>query len=165
MNVLASRATIGHAGWVLRAIASDGVVTLRPPGNDYAAVLIEGRDDESRRWLGPGSSDPAPTACIIVNDEVVGWVDYDTDREWLEAGEVNIGYNVFADQRRRGFASRAIELFIGYLGRTTNYRTATLLINAENVGSLAVAAKLGCEAHGDIDGSRYFKLPIYRQNE
>ena len=149
---------------MLRAIASDGVVTLCPPGIGDAASLIEGRDDESRRWLGPESSEPAPTACIIVNGDVVGWVDYDTDREWLQAGEINIGYNVFADPRRRGYAARAIELLIEYLGRTTNYCTATLLINAENIASLAVAAKLGCEAHGNIGDSRYFKLPLPRQD-
>ena len=148
---------------MLDAIASDGVVAIRPLGEGDAAILIEGRDTESERWLGPASSDPTPRACIIVDGDIVGWVDYDIDREWLEPGEVNIGYNVFAEHRRRGYASRAVELFIGYLGRETDFRSATLLINDENIGSLAVAAKLGCEAHGDIEGSRYFKLPISRQ--
>ncbi len=150
---------------MLRAIASDGVITLRRSEAGDAALLIAGRDDEWRRWLGPGSDDPTPTACIVVDGEVVGWVDHDTDREWLEAGEVNIGYNVFAGHRRRGHASRAVELLIGYLERTTPYCTATLLINPGNVGSLAVAAKLGFEAHGVIEGSHYFKRPIHGQGE
>ena len=149
---------------VLRAIASDGVVTLRPPKAGDAELLIAGRDEESRRWLGPQSSDPMPTACILLKGEVIGWVDYDTDRSWLEAGEVNIGYNVFADHLRRGYAARAIRLFLAYLGRTTTYSTATFLINTEHVASLALAARLGCEAHGEIEGSRYFKLPIDRQD-
>ncbi len=139
-------------------IASDAVVTLRPPGDGDVARLIEGRDAESQRWLGQGSSDPTPTACIIVDGEVVGWVDHDTDRSWLEPGEVNIGYNVFAAHRRRGYATRAVVLLVEHLGRATAHHTATLLIDAENVGSLAVASSLGCEAHGNIDGSRYFKL-------
>ena len=150
---------------MLRAIASDGVVTLRPPKAGDAELLIAGRDEESRRWLGPQSSDPTPTACVLVKGEVIGWVDYDTDRDWLEAGEVNIGYNVFADHRRRGHAARAIRLFLAYLGPTTTYTTATFLINTENAASLAVAAKLGCEAHGEIEGGRYFKLPIERQDK
>jgi RimJ/RimL family protein N-acetyltransferase len=141
------------------------VVTLLPPDEGDAALLIAGRDDEWRRWLGPGTDHPTPTACIIVNGEVVGWVDYDTDRQWLEAGEVNIGYTVFAEHRRRGYASRAVALLLGYIGRTTPHHTATLLIHPENIGSLAVAARLGCEPRGEIDGSRYFKVPIDRQAE
>ncbi len=156
---------MGQPALMVDAIASDGVVTLRPPGEGDAAVLIEGRDAESERWLGPGSSDPAPTACIIVDGEIVGWVDYDMDRDWLEPGEVNVGYSVFAVCRRRGYATRAVELLVGHIARITPYRTATLLINADNVGSLAVAASLGCNTHGDIDGSRYFKLPIRGSEE
>ena len=149
---------------MLPPIAHDDVVTLRPPEAGDAAVLMAGRDDESRRWLGPGTTDPAPAACIVVDDEIVGWVDYDTDRDWLGAGEVNVGYCVFADHRGRGYASRAIELLVDHLGRTTPYGTATLLIDPGNVASLAVANKLGCVAHGDMGGSRSFKLPIVRRD-
>ncbi len=146
-------------------IASDGAVTLRPPQRGDARVLIDGRDEEWQRWLGPGDEEPTPTACIVVEDEVVGWVDYDTDRQWLEAGEVNVGYNVFAPYRRRGYATRAVELLVEHLGRTRTHRTATLLIHPDNAASLAVAAKLGCEVHGDVEGSRCFKLPIHHLDE
>jgi RimJ/RimL family protein N-acetyltransferase len=163
--VMDSSPEIGHHRRVSDAIASDGHVTLRAFRNDDRAALIGGRDAEFERWLGVGSTDPAPTACIIVDGELVGWVDYDIDRDWLESGEVNIGYNVFAEHRRRGYATSAVALLIGHLARATSYRTATLLINADNIGSLAVAAALCFDAHGDIDGSRYFKLPIHRAKE
>jgi RimJ/RimL family protein N-acetyltransferase len=96
----------------------------------------------------------------VVAGEVVGWVDFDADREWLQAGEVNIGYNVFAPHRGRGYAPRALELLIQYLEQCTTFATATLLIDPENAASLGVAAKTGFTASGDIDGQRYFKRTV-----
>src|SRR5690349_19543551 len=107
---------------------SDGVVTLRPPSQGDRSSFRTGRDDEFRRWLGAGSDNPRPTASIVVNDHVVGWIDYDADREWLLPGEVNVGYALFPEHRRQGFASRAVELLVQYLGDATPYDTATLLI-------------------------------------
>lgn len=56
-----------------------GAVMLRPPRADEAAVLIAARDDAFHRWLRAGSDNPSPTACIIVGQQVVGWIDYDHD--------------------------------------------------------------------------------------
>ena len=93
---------------------------------------------------------------------MVGWVDYDTYREWLEAGEVNIGYNVFARHRRLGYASRSVALLLTYLDAATSFHTATLLIDPGNEASLLVAARCGFVSSGAIDGSRYFKRPVRR---
>ena len=136
---------------------TDGVVTIRPWEAGDSARLIAGRDEEWSRWLGPGSYDPRPTACIVVAGEVVGWVDFDADREWLQSGEVNIGYNVFAPHRGKGYASRAVELLILYLGESTAFDTATILIQPDNAASLEVAAKCGFAPNGEIEMSRHFK--------
>lgn len=141
----------------------DSAVTLRPPRADDTAVLIAARDDAFRRWLGAGSDNPSPTACIVVGEQVAGWVDYDhdPDHDWLGDREVNIGYFVFAEHRGKGYATQAVELLLlRHLARDTRYTTATLLIDPANEASLAVAARCGFERRDDLRGQRYFTRPI-----
>ena len=140
----------------------DGAVTLRPPRADDTAVLIEARDNAFRRWLGVGPDNPGPTACIVVGEQVAGWVDYDhdPDNDWLGDGEVNIGYFVFAEHRGKGYATQAVELLLRHLARNTQYTTATLLIDPANEASLAVAGRCGFQRRDDLRGQRYFTRPI-----
>lgn len=98
--------------------------------------------------------------CIVVNDQVVGWVDYDVDCTWLEPGEVNLGYNLFAPHRGQGYATRAVQLLMHHLAVDTEHQTATLLIHPQNHRSLALAARARFTAHGQLDGSRYFRRPV-----
>jgi RimJ/RimL family protein N-acetyltransferase len=142
----------------------NGAVTLRPPQPGDAAILIAARDDAFHRWLGPGSDNPSPTACIVVGDQVVGWVDYDQDpdHDWLGDGEVNVGYFVFAEHRGNGYATRAVELLLRCLARDTQYTAATLLIDPENEASLAVARRCGFTRRADARGQRFFSRPISR---
>jgi RimJ/RimL family protein N-acetyltransferase len=144
---------------VLRA-TTDGVVTIRPPISGDAARLVAGRDEEFRRFLGEGDAEPRPVGCITVGDVVAGWVDHDQDREWLLPGEVNLGYNVFAGHRGRGIASRSVQLVMHHLAVSTDHRTATLLIDARNTRSLALAHRLRFEPHGDLDGHPYFTRQV-----
>ncbi len=147
--------------WVVfERVMSDGIVTIRPSTADDAQVLILGRDEVFQRFLGEGSPEPRPTACIVVDDAVVGWVDYDHDREWLAPDEVNLGYNVFGPYRRRGYATRAVRLLLQHLAVDTEWRIGTLLIHPDNVGSLSLARRAGFERFGDLDGNPYWKQPV-----
>jgi len=139
---------------------SDGLVTIRSPAPGDAALLVAGRDEVSRRFLGPGDDVPRPTGCIVVGGEVVGWVDFDVDRSWLGAGEVNVGYNVFASRRGKGYATRAVQLLLHHLAVATDHHTATLLISAENERSLALSSRLRFAACGELDGNPYSKRPV-----
>lgn len=139
---------------------TDGVVTIRPPAPGDAERLVAGRDDEFHRFMGDGDPDSRPLGCIVVDGRVVGWVDYDLDQSWLEPGEVNVGYHVFALHRGKGYATRAVHLLMHHLAVDTEHQVATLLIDASNARSLALAARVGCPPPGDLDGHPYFKRPV-----
>lgn len=136
---------------------SDDVVCIRPSTPKDVTVLIDGRDEEFHRFLGDGDADPRPVACIVVDGVVVGWVDYDHDRAWLEDDEVNVGYNVFPSFRGNGYATRAVRLLLRHLAADTEWQVATLLIHPDNERSLALARRAGFEPAGDLDGNPYWK--------
>lgn len=139
---------------------TDGLVTLRPSRPQDAPALVSGRDDESRRWLGPGAAEPRPTACIWVDDEIVGWIDYDAPRPWLGPGEVNVGYAASTDHRGRGYVTRAVQLLAHHLSVTEACESMTVLIRPENHRSLAVATRAGFVEAGTVDGSVLLRRPV-----
>jgi RimJ/RimL family protein N-acetyltransferase len=141
---------------------TDGAVTIRPPREGETAVLVAGRDGEWARWLGPGSDDPRPTACIVVDGTIVGWVDYDPEPDWLGEGEVNIGYNVFAPYRGRGYARRGVVLLMALLASEGVHRVAIASIDVANEASQRAARGAGFELVGERDGSLRFARPIAR---
>ena len=141
-------------------IATDGVVTLRSPRPGDAQLLVQGRDEEFFRWLGPGAEVPDPVACVWVDDQLVGWVDYDRDHDWLRPGEVNVGYYLFPAARGKGYASRAVELMLLHLGRETEHTIATLVIDPENVRSLRLARRLRFVERGEIEKGVLFAREV-----
>ena len=148
---------------------TDGVVSIRPPQQGDSARLVAGRDTEFHRFLGPGSDEPDPVACVTVDGDVVGWVDHDAERSWLLPGEVNVGYNVFASHRGCGIASRAVQLLLHHLAITGHCLTATLLIDPANMRSQALAVRNRFVRQADLDGNPYYKRSVppltYRQGD
>lgn len=136
---------------------SDGVVTIQTPSPADIEVLIAGRDEEFHRFLGEGDPDPNPTACVVVGGAVVGWADYDHDRDWLGPDEVNLGYNILREHRGRGYGTRAVRLLLDHLAEDTDWTVATLLIHPDNERSLALAHRAGFTRVGDLDGNPYWK--------
>jgi RimJ/RimL family protein N-acetyltransferase len=115
--------------------------------------------------MGDGDEEPRPTFVILVDDQVVGWVDFDRDeRTWLTHDEVNIGYGLHPDARGNGYTTRAVHLLLRHLAETTDVKVATLLIHPENDASLAVPGRCGFEDHGTLgdNGSRFFKRAVPR---
>jgi len=145
---------------VLTRALSDGVAHIRAPDSGDAAILVAGRDEVFHRFMGEGDDNPSPVACVVVDGEIVGWVDYDVDRTWLLPGEVNVGYHVFEPHRGNGYATRAVELLLQHLAEDTAYDTATLLIDPENERSLALARRARFDAHGEVDGNLYWKRSL-----
>ena len=142
---------------------SDGTVTLRAPTIEDLSILEEGRDAEFFRWLGAEVDMAPPFACLVVEGRVTGWIDYDVARPWLEHGEVNIGYFLLEPYRRKGYATRALELLLAHLAEETNYRVATLLIDTRNERSLAVARRADFSQVDDIGGGAfYFKRALQK---
>ncbi len=148
--------TSRHHAWVLE----HGHVALRQFEPSDEITLLAGRDDEWRRWLGPGQDHPRPTACIVVDDEVVGWIDSDPDASQLTEGETNIGYCVFAAHRRKGYAAEALLLLLEGLRSDERVRTATMEIDPLNGASLRVAEKVGFEEVARTTDSVRFRMTL-----
>lgn len=138
----------------LTGTLTDDMIVLRASTPEDAVVLSANHDHASRRYL--GDPHPNPWACIIVDDEVTGWIDYDYGREWLAPTEANIGFMVFPDLRRRGYAVRALSLLVEKHLVETQCTRATMLIKASNSSSLAVATRSGFAEQASRDGGRFF---------
>jgi RimJ/RimL family protein N-acetyltransferase len=93
---------------------------------------------------------------VVVDDEVAGWVDAGDDHDWLRPGERNLGYFLAPPFRNRGVATRAVRLLVSHLAAQADVGTAVLVIEPDNVRSLALAERAGFTRVADMehDGKR-----------
>ena len=139
---------------------TDGVVSLRRPCEGDAELLVDGRDVAPSRFMGESTPGWTPTAVVLNGEgQIVGWIDYDVERTWLVDGEVNIGYTIFREHRRQGFARRSLDLLMSFLAEDSQCRTATLLIDPENAPSIALAERAGFARYEDVAGHLLYKRP------
>jgi predicted acetyltransferase len=122
--------------------------------------LVEEHDDECKRWLGPGTPQPEPTACIEVHGQLVGWIDADPSAAWLHAGEANVGYTVFPANRGQGYAARA-SLLLAEEMNEPGVRSGLLVIDLENHASLGVARAAGATLLSDRRMSQFPTSTVY----
>jgi RimJ/RimL family protein N-acetyltransferase len=143
-------------------VINDGVITVRPPWPDDRPALIALRDDAFRRFIGEGSPDPRPTFCILVDEQVVGWVDADEPglQDWLAPHERNLGYALHPDHRGKGYATRALMLLLHHLSVVAPEQVATLAIDFDNQASQAIAGRCGFVRAADLPASTLWKKPI-----
>lgn len=144
----------------MEVLATNGRVSLRAFNPVDEATLLAGRDEEWNRWLGPGHDHPQPTACIVVGDEIVGWVDSDPQNQRLRDGETNLGYNVFAPHRGNGYATDAVVLMLQWMKSEGDLHTATMSIDRRNHASLRIAEKAGFVCEAEIEDAYLFSAPI-----
>jgi len=73
-----------------------------------------------------------------------------------DAGQAELGYTVFRSERRKGYATEAVEAMMAWARETHGVRRFLLSISPANVASLALARKLGFTRVGshidDVDG-------------
>jgi RimJ/RimL family protein N-acetyltransferase len=145
---------------------TDGVVRLRPLNLDDVEEWMAGEDGEQIRWF----EFPGPAARRNVIEAIERW-----RQSWLTTGPVrnwavcdvvtgrilggveirdlggeqcNLSYVVFPPARRRGIASRAARLALGYAASTMGSQVAFIKILEGNEPSLGVARKLGAAIAG-----------------
>jgi RimJ/RimL family protein N-acetyltransferase len=143
-------------------LMSDGVVAIRATTEGDFDGLVAGRDELSCRFLGLGVDAPWPSACILIDDRLAGWVDYrhEEDQRWLSRDEVDLGYQLFPEFRGRGLATRAVQLLTHHLAMRTTWSMASLLIDPGDEASLALAKRTGFSEADRVGDQRYFRRPV-----
>lgn len=142
---------------------SDGTVTLSPFRPDEVSAHVAGQDELTARWLSGGvvtqhsaaayfehcrdqwaTGGPLRAFAIRVGPQQVpaGTVDLRFAGEGLAFGEVNVAYGLYPAWRRRGLATRAVDLVCRYAAEL-DATVAVIKVEPENSASARVALRAG----------------------
>jgi len=119
---------------------TDGIIRIRPPETADTDLLRRwGRDLDLPSGRAADCDEFRPIGMVIDGDEIVGWVGYGADREWLTDGEVQVRYHFANPLCCDGHAVRAVHLLMHHLATRARYHTAVLQADPRDSHSLAVA--------------------------
>lgn len=143
---------------------SDGSVVLRPLTPADAADHLAGEDAELVRWLSGGigtietvghyiqrvrqmwaGNGPIFTFGVRTagDDVLLGTIDVQLNQAAFHPDQANLAYGLYPAGRGRGFATRAVNLALGFLRTHTSARTALIRVDPANSQSAAVAVRAG----------------------
>jgi len=146
---------------------TDGVVVLRPWSDDDVAAAVVGHDEEIAHWFGF----PAPQPTREQHQRAIeDWrrdyadgrrrVSFVVEREGDVVGTVevrDIGHGagelswvLYAGQRGRGSATRAVRLLVDYVLGELGMTRVQARVEPENVRSVRVATRSGLRREGVI---------------
>jgi len=167
---------------------TDGVILLRPMSRDDVGVHVAGSDAKQARWLSGAASTPAATrewiqhsaecwadggptfnfgVVEVASGRLVGVVEANTEAERMDGvhdGEANIWYVIYPHARRRGYATRAVNLILPFLDE----RGFVPVIRAApgNKRSKKVAKRAGFKRTGQVialEPNGFTRLKIYHR--
>jgi RimJ/RimL family protein N-acetyltransferase len=115
--------------------------------DEHDAHLLRLRLDQMR--AGPESQSWLVRAMVLLTEErpMVGHIGFHGPPETI--GRAELGYTIFPDQRRRGYASEAAVAMMDWAKREHSVNRFFVSIAPENSASLAMAAKLGFTKVGE----------------
>ncbi|MET0692345.1 MAG: GNAT family N-acetyltransferase [Propionibacteriaceae bacterium] len=146
---------------------SDGVISLDPLRASDAEEHLRGEDEELQRWLSGGKSTiegvraylgkvdrqwqaRGPVFHFAVRVEphlaLAGTIDLQFDQPYARCHQVNLAYGIYPQWRRRGFATRAVNLSIQFLRDHTDAQEALIRTERANRASAMVAERAGFTA-------------------
>ncbi len=165
---------------------TDNIVLLRPFLLKDAEEHLAGEDEAQRRWLSGGKSTietvrnwiqrnleywqqdgPIFTFAIVEakTHALIGMVEANTEDERVEGiqkGEANISYGLYPVARGKGYASRAINLMLGFLQRK-GLQAAIIRVDPGNVDSLKIPLRCGFQELAVVQTSDQRNLVIFRK--
>src|SRR5258708_20016571 len=100
-----------------------------------------------------------PTGVVVVDDDIVGWVDYSPETSGAGAADVAIRHRLRPDDRQVDLGIRAVQLVMHHLATRTSYLTAALRPRHTDTASLAVAAASGFTRRSGV-GAHLLTRPV-----